>query len=35
VPNPVTQALLFDHADLRVDSLSEMTLASLIAVIGG
>ena len=35
VPNPVTQALAFDHADLRVDSLSDMTLASLISTVAG
>lgn len=35
VPNSVTRALAFDHADLRVNSLSEFPLASLISTIVG
>lgn len=35
VPNAVTQALAFDHADLRLTSLSDKTLASLINAIRG
>ncbi|PKB64484.1 MAG: hypothetical protein BZY80_02725 [SAR202 cluster bacterium Io17-Chloro-G2] len=33
VPNPVTQALAFDHADLRLNALSDMTLTSLITAV--
>ena len=35
VPNSVTKDLAFDHADLRLNSLSDMTLATLIAAVGG
>ena len=35
VPNSVTKDLSFDHADLRLNSLADMTLASLIATVSG
>lgn len=33
VPNPATQHLALDHADLRLNSLSDMTLDSLLTTI--
>jgi len=35
VPNSVTRALAFDHADLCLNSLSDMTLESLLTAVGG
>jgi len=33
VPNPMTNHMAFDHADLRLDSLAEMSLTNLVAVL--
>ena len=35
VPNSVTSNLALDHADLRLNSLSDMTLESLLTRVGG
>ena len=35
VPNPMTRDLPIDHADLRLDSLSDMTLGSLLSKASG
>ena len=35
VPNPMTKDLPIDHADLRLDSLADMTLGSLLNKAGG
>ena len=35
VPNPMTKDLSLDHADLRLDSLSDMTLEALLSKAGG
>ncbi len=35
VPNPMTRDLRIDHADLRLDALSDMTLPSLLARANG